>query len=191
MKFLAATLLISCVVAQAHAAAPLNLATLSCDKYENEVLRPAGANQSTDAIDTVMWMFGFAVAKSGASAMYGDALSAFGFALDDQCKKNPGQTMLAALAVVPLDNKNPMDLSTLRCSAFASRHTELMRSDAQSANTIMMWLYGFSVAKSGGHMLDADSVGGFGSALLAECGKHPAGSLLDALNVVKISSSGQ
>jgi hypothetical protein len=63
----------------------------------------------------------------------------------------------------------------------------MMRSDPQSANTIMMWLLGFAVGKSGGHVLDAASVGRFGTALAAQCEKRTGQSLYDALLAVKPS----
>jgi hypothetical protein len=50
-----------------------------------------------------------------------------------------------------------------------------------------MWLFGFSVARSGGHIFDADSLNAFQTALLADCAKHPKLSLFDALTTLKIS----
>ncbi len=163
------------------AAAELNLATLSCDRYENEVLPAAATNPTIDSLNTVMWLLGFAVAKSGAHVLYPEALSPFGFALDDECKSNPRESLLDALGIVKPETKNPMDLSTLPCATFAKRHVDLARGDPDSGTTIMMWLFGFAVAKSGSHMFDADSLGTFESALLADCAKHPQASLLDAL----------
>jgi hypothetical protein len=61
----------------------------------------------------------------------------------------------------------------------------MARGDPESATTIMMWLFGFSVAKSGSHLFDADSFGAFQSALLADCAKRPQIDLLDALAAVK------
>ena len=69
-----------------------------------------------------MWLLGFAVAKSGARVMYPDALAAFGFALDNECKSNPGESLLDAVAIAKPDAKNPLNLTTLECAAFASRH---------------------------------------------------------------------
>jgi hypothetical protein len=132
-----------------------------------------------------MWLFGYSVAKSGAHVMYPEALAPFGFGLDNECKTNPSESLLDALAVVKPDPKNPMNLSTLDCAAFASRHVELARTDPESATTIMMWLFGFSVARSGSHIFDADSVSSFQAALLAECAKQPKQSLFDALTAVK------
>jgi hypothetical protein len=166
-------------------AAELNLATLTCDKYENEVLPAAVSNPTMDSLNTVMWLFGYAVAKSGAHVMYPEALAPFGFALDGECKSNPRESLLEALAIVKPDAKNPMDLSSLPCGTFASRHVNMARGDPESATTIMMWLFGFSVAKSGSHLFDADSFGAFQSALLADCAKRPQIDLLDALAAVK------
>ena len=59
-------------------AAVLNLATLTCAQYEHEVLPAAAANPSADSLDTVMWLFGYSVAKSGAHVLYSDALAPFG-----------------------------------------------------------------------------------------------------------------
>jgi HdeA/HdeB family len=185
MKLLAAIALGACVVPCLSRAAELNLATLSCGKYENEVLPAAASNPTADTLNTVMWLFGYSVAKSGAHVMYPEALAPFGFALDNECKSNPAESLLDALAVVKPDPKNPMNLTTLDCAAFASRHVESARTDPESATTIMMWLFGFSVARSGSHIFDADSVSSFQTALLAECAKQPKQSLFDALTAVK------
>jgi hypothetical protein len=166
----------------------LNLATLTCDKYENEVLPAAATNPIADSINTVMWLFGYSVAKSGAHVMYPDALAPFGFALDDECKSNPRESVLEALAIVKPDSKKPMDLAGVECAVFASRHVELARTDSESATTIMMWLFGFSVARSGSHIFDADSFGAFQAALLAGCAKHPNSLLVDELTAVKTST---
>ncbi len=167
-------------------AAPLNLATLTCGKYENEVLPAAATNPTADSINTVMWLFGYSVAKSGAHVLYPDGLAPFGFALDNECKSNPAETMLDALAAVKIDAKNPMDLANIDSATFASRHVNMAGTDPESANSIMMWLFGFSVARSGGHIFDADSVSSFQTALLAECAKHPNSSLFDTLSTVKV-----
>ena len=168
-------------------AAPLNLATLSCARYENEILPASVSSPIADNINTVMWLFGYSVAKSGARVMYPEALTAFGFALDGECKSNPTESVLDALAIVKPEPKNPMNLTTLDCAAFAPRHIELARTDPESATTIMMWLFGFSTARSGSHIFDADLLNSFQSALLAECAKHPNVSLFDALTAVKAS----
>jgi hypothetical protein len=178
-------LLAACVLPRVSGAAELNLATVTCDKYENEVLPAAASNPTMDSLNMVMWLFGYAVAKSGAHLMYPEALGPFGFALDNECKSNPRESLLEALAVVKPETMNPMDISTLPCATFASRHVDLARGDPESATTIMMWLFGFSVAKSGSHLLDADSFGAFQSGLLADCAAHPQVNLLDALAAVK------
>jgi hypothetical protein len=183
MKMFAWIALAHCLLPCVSRATDLNLATLTCGKYENEVLPAAVTNPIADSINTVMWLFGYAVAKSGAHVMYPDALTPFGFALDGECKSNPAESVLDALAIVKPETDNPMNLTTLECAVFAPRHIELARTDPESATTIMMWLFGFSVARSGSHMFAADSVVSFQSALLAECAKHPNMSLFDALTV--------
>jgi hypothetical protein len=184
MRFRAALLLCLCSFAASGHAAPVNVATLTCARYQNEIVGPAAA-PGTDSINTVMWLFGYSVGKSGAQVMYGDALAGFGFALDAECKNNPAESVLDALARVKPDAKNPMDLSMLECETFASRHLELVKSDRESADTIMMWLYGFAVAKSGSHMLDPGGLAGFEGALMADCRKSPGRSLADELSAVK------
>ena len=185
MRFLAAIALCLSAVPGTCRAAPLNLATLTCGKYENEVLPAAAANPTADSINTVMWLFGYSVAKSGGHVLYPDALAPFGFALDNECKSNPAEAVLEALTVVKFEAKNPMDLSTLECASFAARHTEFMRTDPESATTIMMWLFGFSVARSGSQLFDADALGAFQTELLADCAGHPGITLLEALSPVK------
>jgi hypothetical protein len=187
MKLLAAIALGVCLAPCMSPAAELNLATLTCGKYENEVLPAAATNPTADSLNTVMWLLGYSVAKSGARVMYPDALAPFGFALDNECKSNPAESVLDALAIVKPEPKNPMNLATLECTGFASRHVAMARSDPESANTIMMWLFGFSTARSGSHIFDADSLSSFQGALLADCAKHPKQALLDALTAVKTS----
>jgi len=185
MKPTVVCLLFLCLWAGASRAAEINLATMSCTKYQNEMIGPAAPTPTPDPINTMMWLFGYSVAKSGAHAMYGEALTAFGFALDAECKSNPVESLLDALAVVKPSSKNPMDLSTLDCSTFAARHVELAQSDPESAKTIMMWLFGFAVARSGSHIFDAGGRGAFETALLGDCTKHPERSVFDALSAVK------
>jgi len=189
MKILTGMILAACLLPCMSRAAELNLATLSCARYENEVLPAAASSQTADSINTVMWLFGYSVARSGAHLMYPEALTAFGYALDGECKSNPIESLLDALAIVKPEAKNPMDLSALECATFASRHVELARTDLESANTIMMWLFGFSVARSDSHIFDADSLGAFQTALLADCAKHPKLALFDALGSVKPTKS--
>ena len=189
MRFLAAITLAICLIPCVSRSAELNLATLTCGKYENEVLPAAATNPIADSLNTVMWLFGYSVAKSGGHVMYSEALAPFGFALDDECKSNPGEVMLEALSIVKPETKDPLDLAHVECGSFASRHAEFARTDTESANTIMMWLFGFSVASSGSHIFDADSLQSFETALLAECAKHPQKSLFDTLMAIKFSKA--
>ena len=190
MKMPAAIAVSLCVLLPCMSrAVELNLATLTCGKYEDEVLPAAATNPTADSLNTVMWLLGFAVAKSGARVMYPDALAPFGFALDNECKSNPAESLLDALAIAKPDAKNPLNLATLECAAFASRHVDLKRTDPESATTIMMWLFGFSAARSGSRSFDADLLGAFEGQLLAYCGKHPAASLFNALSALKTSKA--
>ena len=170
----------------AASAAPVNLASLSCAKYQTELLASPPPTPTADGINTVMWLFGFAVARAGAHVMYGDALAGFGFGLDAECKNNPDERLIDALAKIKPSDKNPMDLSTLDCSTFSTRHLDLVRTDHESADTIMMWLFGFATAKSGGHFFDPNGLTAFESAFLGECSKHPERSLFDALSTLKL-----
>jgi hypothetical protein len=178
--------LLACAAPSAARAAELNLATLSCDKYEIEIIGSTDGARSTaprlDAIDTVMWLFGFSVAKAGEHIMYGDALTSFGFALDAECKNNPSTSLLQAVAAVRPNRDKPMDLTTLNCAAWETRHAQSAQTDPESANTIMMWLYGFSVGRSGGHLFDTGGAGSFAAALQKRCEQHPDDSLFDALS---------
>ncbi|HEY2465126.1 MAG TPA: HdeA/HdeB family chaperone [Steroidobacteraceae bacterium] len=188
MKFCGALLLCLCCFAGASRAAPVNLATLTCVRYQNEIAAPPVAAPGADAINTMMWLFGYSVGNSGAHVMYGDALAGFGFALDAECKNNPAESLLEALAKIKPDNKNPMDLSALECQTFAARHLELQQSDRESADTIMMWLFGFAVAKTGSHVFDSGGLKNFEDSLMADCKKHPGRSLFDALAAAKFST---
>jgi hypothetical protein len=187
MKFSGALFLWACCWAGVSRAAEVNIATLTCVRYQNEVMAPPNAAPSADPINTMMWLFGYAVAKSGAHVMYGNALAGFGFALDAECKDHPVESLLEALSAVKPDAKNPMDLTELECQTFAARHLELLQSDAESANTIMMWLFGFAVAKSGGHIYDAGALSTFESALMGDCKKYPGRNLFDALSAVRFA----
>jgi hypothetical protein len=162
-------------------AAPLNIGALSCATYEDELLPSKMPGQTVDPIDTVMWLFGFSVARSGERNMYSDSLSAFGFALDAQCKSNPSTTLLEAVLNVKSKRDNPMDLTQLSCTLFEKRHTALRQSDPESAKTLAMWLYGFAVASADGHVLDAESLEKFESGLQDHCTNKPQDSLFDAL----------
>jgi hypothetical protein len=146
MKYWSTLCFCLCCFAGASRAAQVNLATMTCVRYQNEVIAPPVATPGADAINTMMWLFGYAVGNSGAHVMYGDALAGFGFALDAECKNNPTESLLDALAKIKPDNKNPMDLTGLECQTFASRHLELVKSDHESAETIMMWLFGLTRA---------------------------------------------
>jgi hypothetical protein len=176
-------------------AAEMNLAAVSCDKYENEVL-PATAPQNADpttiassaknpdTINTVMWLFGYAVGWRGEHHMYGDALMSFGFALDAVCKNNPSVSLLEAVTSVLPKRDNPMDLTTLTCQTFESRHVDLNRTDPESAATIMMWVFGYSVGRSGSHLFDPGGLTHFTSALQGRCTQHPDESLFDAITAL-------
>jgi hypothetical protein len=186
MKCCALLALGACLASTIARGGELNLATLSCDKYENEILAspssPQRGDPSTpDSINTVMWLFGYSVARLGEHVMYGDALSAFGFALDAECKNNPSTSLLEALSSIRPKRDKPMDLTTLTCATFESRHVDTARKDPESANTIMMWLFGYSVGQSGSHLFDASGLPHFASALEARCNQHPDESLFDAL----------
>jgi hypothetical protein len=185
MRVCAVLLFGLCCLAGVSRAAEVNLATMTCVRYQNEVIAPPVPAPDGDSINTMMWLFGYSVGKSGAHVMYGDALAGFGFALDKECKNNPGESLLDALATVKPDNKRPMDLTLLECETFASRHLSLLQSDQESANTIMMWLFGFSVAKSGSHLFDSSGLKAFEAALMADCKKNPGRNLFDALSAVK------
>src|SRR5271169_4732927 len=185
MKTIGGCLLFVCLWPGMSRAAEVNLATTTCAKYQNEMVGPAAPLPTADPINMVMWLFGYSVAKSGSHYMYGEALAGFGFALDAECKNNPSESLLDALATVKPSSKNPMDLSSLDCATFSKRHIDLASTDAESAKTIMMWLFGFAVATSGSHMFDPGAFNAFPPALLAECTKHPERSLFDALGSVK------
>jgi hypothetical protein len=187
MQCRALFLLFACLIPIIGRAGELNLATLSCDKYENEILasptlqQNADPSKRADSINTVMWLFGYSVAKLGEHLMYGDALSSFGFALDAECKNNPSTSLLEALTSIRPKRDKPMDLTTLSCAAFESRHLETTRKDPESADTIMMWLFGYSVGQSGSHIFDASALPHFASALQTRCHQHPEDNLFDAL----------
>jgi hypothetical protein len=189
---IAGLLLAACLIPLASRAAEINIATLSCDKYENEMVgspdgsaaATAAPSQRADSIDTVMWLFGYSVGKAGEHVMYGDALTSFGFALDAECRNNPSTSLLQALAAVRPKRDKPMDLMTLNCKDFESRHAESMQSDASSANTIMMWLFGYSVAQSGSHVFDASKAAPFAATLQNRCTLHPEESLYEVLMAV-------
>jgi hypothetical protein len=190
MKLFGGCVLFLCLCAGTCRAAEVNLVTTSCSKYQNEIVGPAAPAPTPDPINTVMWLFGYSVAKSGSHYMYGEALAAFGFALDAECKNNPSESLLDALAAVKPSSKNPMDLSSLDCATFSKRHVDLAAKDAEGAKTIMMWLFGFAVGISGSHVFDPGAYEAFPPALLAECAKRPERSLFEALGTVNFSKAG-
>jgi hypothetical protein len=175
-------ILIAAWLPRASQATGLNLATVSCAKYENEILAATLPGFAADPIDTVMWLFGFSVAKSGQRAMYGDSLTAFGFALDTECKNNPTLALLDAVTTVQSKRENPMDLTRLDCATFETRHQSLAKSDPESARTLTMWLFGYAIGLSESHVLDAESLAKFDDGLNDRCAKHPDDSLYDALS---------
>jgi hypothetical protein len=175
-------LIAALLAAQRSHGAELNLAAVSCSQYESEILASTLPGYKADPIDTVMWLFGFSVAKSGERIMYGDSLTAFGFALDAKCKSSPATTLLEAVNSVRSKRENPMDLTRLDCATFETRHLALRKSDPESATTLTMWLYGYAVGVSGSRQFDADAVDKFDSSLNEWCTNHPADSLFDALS---------
>ena len=181
-RLLLAAALLTPVLPYTGRAASLNLAAVNCAKYENEVLSATTPGMALDPIDTVMWLFGFSVARSGQRYMYGDSLTAFGFALDGECKNAPTSSLLQAVSGLRSKRDNPMDLTRLNCTTFETRHAALHQSDPQSATTLVMWLFGYAVGLSGGHVLDSDALGTFESSLQAECTRRPTASLYEVLN---------
>jgi hypothetical protein len=194
MKCTGVFLIFACLTPLIGRAGEINLATLSCDKYENEILsstapQTADATKNPDSINMVMWLFGYSVAKAGEHVMYGNALTSFGYALDAECKSDPTASLLQAVTSVTPKRDRPMDLTTLSCATFESRHVESTRTDPESAVTVMMWLFGFSVGQSGSHLFDPSGVTHFASVLQTRCAEHPDESLFDALAAVNRSSA--
>ncbi len=165
--------------------AGLNLATFTCAQFESQILNSASPPAGSDAVNVVMWLFGFSVARSGAHAMYGNALPAYGNGLDQQCKDHPQWSLLEATAAVELRRADAMDLVELNCADFEKRDAQMRLTDKDSADTIMMWLFGFAVGKSGQHALETDALPNFRDALAAECTRRPADSLFDTLTAVR------
>ncbi len=95
----------------------------------------------------MMWLFGYAVASRARMSCTAMPWPASDSHSTRNAKTIPTESLLDALAKIKPDNKNPMDLTGLECETFASRHLDLLQSDRESADTIMMWLYGFAVAK--------------------------------------------
>jgi len=179
-------LLLWCAASGWSRAAEFNIATVTCTNYQNEMLAAPVGSGGPDPINTVMWLFGYSVAKSGAHVMFGEALTGFGFGLDAECKTHPTESLLSAIGAVRPDTKNPMDLNSVDCATFENRHLDLAKTDAESADTIMMWLFGFAVAKSSSPIYDSNGLQAFGSALLGDCRANPNRSLFDELSAVKI-----
>jgi len=163
-------------------AVEINLATMNCARYENDMLQSNLPGYTTDPIDTVMWLFGYSVAKSVDRVMYGDSLRAYGFALDSECKSNPSSSLLVAATTVKSKRDNPMDLTRLDCATFETRHQNLRKADPESAATLTMWMFGYAVGLSGSHVLDAGLLEKFDSSLGDHCAQHPQDSLFDALS---------
>lgn len=163
-----------------------NLATFTCDSYENQILNAPPEPKAEDAINFAMWLFGYAVGHAGDHAIYSNGLQAFGNALDVECKGQPTKSLLDALSGINPANDSPMDLKELSCATFEARQGDLAHGDPDSARTIMMWLYGFSVGRSGGRVLDTDAVGAFDQTLAKRCKDHPQGSLYEALAPVRV-----
>ena len=162
------------------------LATFSCDSYENQILNPSPSGQSEDAVNFSMWLFGFAVGRSGDHSIYSNGLQTFGTALDDECKRRPAATLLDALKSISPANSNPMDLKELDCSTFEARNADLARTDPTGARTIRMWLYGFAVGTAGGRVLDTNGLEDFDKSLTKQCSLHGKGSLFDALTAARM-----
>lgn len=174
--------IVSLALAQRSHAGTLNLAAVSCEKYENEVLTSTVPGFKADPIDTVMWLFGFSIARSGERTLYGDSLTAFGFALDTECKNNPMSSLLKAVTTVKSKRQNPMDLSKLECVTYEARHAALRKSEPEGANTLTMWLFGYSVGLGDEHVIDPDALATFDARLDDYCTREPGDSVFDALN---------
>ena len=163
-----------------------NLASFTCDSYETKILNSPPDAKSEDAVNFAMWLFGYAVGHSGDHAIYSNGLQNFGNALDVDCRSRPSASLFDAVTSINPANEQPMDLRELNCATFEARQSDLAHGDADSARTIMMWLFGFSVGKSGGRTLDTGAVADFDLALGKQCRDHPQGSLFDALTAVRL-----
>ena len=178
-----------CLPSLGHAGV-FNLRTFTCDSYESQILNAPPAAKSEDAVNFAMWLFGYAVGHAGDHAIYSNGLQTFGNALDVDCRARPTVSLLDAVIAINPANEQPMDLKALDCATFEARQSDLTHSDADSARTIMMWLFGYAVGKSGGRMLDTDAVGAFDAALAKQCKDHASGSLYDALTAVRLPKIG-
>jgi hypothetical protein len=186
MKIHAAVLTCLLCLPAVSSAGVFDLATFTCDSYENQILNASPADQTEDAVNFSMWLFGFAVGRAGDHSIYSNGLQTFGSALDADCRNRPTASLLDAVGSINPANANPMDLKELDCATFETRQADLSRTDADSARTIMMFLYGFSIGKSGGRVLDTAAVGDFDKALTKQCSLHAQGSLFDALTAVRM-----
>ena len=187
MKLSAALLLGLMCLSGVGKAGVFDLATFRCDAYENQILNPSPVGQSEDAVNFSMWLFGFAVGRSGDHSIYSNGLATFGTALDDECKRRPAATLQDALTSISPSNSSPMDLKELDCSTFEARNAGLAKTDAASARTIRMWLYGFAVGTAGGRVFDTDGLDDFDKSFTKQCSQHPKGSLFDALTAARMS----
>ena len=186
MKTLAALLLCLFCVPGIARAAVFNLATFTSDSYENQILNAAPTDKSEDAVNFTMWLFGFAVGHAGDHSIYSKGLQSFGNALEVDCKGRPSASLLEALGTVNPANESPMDLKELDCATFETRNADLAKADVDSARTIRMWLFGFSVGKAGGKVFDTEGLDDFDKALKKQCDLHEQRSVFDALSAVRI-----
>jgi hypothetical protein len=163
-----------------------NLASFTCDSYETQILNGALGDKSEDAVNFTMWLFGFAVGHAGDHSIYSRGLQAFGNALEVECKSRPAASLLDALGAVNPANESPMDLKELDCTTFEARNADLAKTDVDSARTIRMWLFGFSVGKAGGKVFDTGGLDEFDKSLTKQCGLHEKRTLFDALSAIRI-----
>lgn len=180
--------LLACARVHPAAAVEIDLGQVTCQRYQDEILHPPepapgnNAAPAVDPIDTTMWLLGFSIGKAGEHVMYGDALTSFGFALDAHCRNNPTEPLLRAVTATKSKQDSPMDLQHLVCVAWASKHADLVHRDAESATTLMMWMYGFSAARNNVQTLQSAALPEFTTGLLSYCAAHPDVSLFDALS---------
>jgi len=163
-----------------------DLATFSCEGYENQILNPSAVGQTEDAVNFSMWLFGFAVGRSGGHSIYSNGLQTFGTALDDECRRRPAAMLQDALKSINPANSSPMDLKEVDCTAFEARNSDLAKTDPYSARTIRMWLYGFAVGAAGGRVLDTNGLDDFDRSFTKQCGLHARGSLFDTLTAARM-----
>ena len=128
-----------------------------------------------------MWLFGYSVGKAGEHVMYGDALTSFGFALDAECKNNPSTSLLQALATVRPKRDKPMDLMTLNCRDFETRHAELDAErcdEREHHHDVAVRLLGRAIGQPCFRRGQGDGVRG---RLQNRCDQHPEESLYEVL----------